>query len=459
MSIGFIHKNLRMYLLCFIVCCITLFTVEAVTSHELAMFEQLQKKWKIEGQALLDQRSTIPATNPQYTELTKKIVKAQYWEDYYKEAKIDKSSWWNIIANTVVWSMQDLSETALIMWESSENLLEKMYSANWSGLLKDAVDSLMRQKIRTLIRETFGGEYRIIEDHIIQNFILPKIESSKTQEYAQEAFGKVKEGLKDAYVEEVKRQAATLSKDKLKSYGETIAKRVGGAVDAAEFTIDMVQKYVLWDEAQGTIENMLSAIQNIQSREQCSVIKAFNIYLGKEEMTQKPVETTVKQENKPPTNLSSPAPVVIETISKDRETEPLWKVPAEERFASRTAEQVFADYGVHDGWRVEKTFLGEFHYDEKNSPRFQIKRWPDSSDYANQVMYIKGVNDHNYFVFTYEIAGKTYPSPAGMMMEETYGDIQRSWYPNGQIKEYKRFVSYSCVEHLRWDQMGNPISQ
>jgi hypothetical protein len=323
--------------------------------------------------------------------------------------------------------------------------------------MKDAVDSLMRQKIRAMMRNTFGTEYRTIEDHIISHFISPKIDSSKTQEYAQEAFGKVKDGLQDMYVEEVKRQAVGKTAEELKAYGDKIASRVGGAVSAAEFTFDMVQKYVMWDDAQATIQNLLSAIQKFQNREQCSVIKAFNIYLGKEEMTKAATEQTITTEEHSPTSQSTSLPLSSENTTEKSESQPLWKTPAEDRFVSRTAEQVFAEYGVNSLWRVERTFLGEFYYDEQGSPRFQIKRWPASSEYADQVMHIKGINDHKYFAFTYDLAGKTYPSPRGMMMEELNDDIQRSWYPNGQIKEYKRYVGYSCVEHLRWDQDGKSI--
>jgi hypothetical protein len=291
----------------------------------------------------------------------------------------------------------------------------------------------------------------------MSNFISPKIDSSKTQEYAQEAFGKVKDGLQDMYVEEVKRQAVGKTAEELKAYGDKIASRVGGAVSAAEFTFDMVQKYVMWDDAQATIQNLLSAIQKFQNREQCSVIKAFNIYLGKEEMTKAATEQTITTEEHSPTSQSTSLPLSSENTTEKSESQPLWKTPAEDRFVSRTAEQVFAEYGVNSLWRVERTFLGEFYYDEQGSPRFQIKRWPASSEYADQVMHIKGINDHKYFAFTYDLAGKTYPSPRGMMMEELNDDIQRSWYPNGQIKEYKRYVGYSCVEHLRWDQDGKSI--
>ena len=437
-----------------ILSCVPLF---ALTQHEIDMFNTLETKWKERNQALLQERNTLNVDDPRYLELTKAIVEANYKEQYYREAKIDRSSMWVVLTNTFVWSVSDLAETASIMWEQGEGILEKVYSANWSDLMKDAVDSLMRQKIRALIRDTFAAEYRTIEDHIMSNFISPKIDSSKTQQYAQEAFGKVKDNLKDIYVEEVKRQAVGKSAEELKAYGEKIASRVGGAVSAAEFTIDMVQKYVMWDDAQVTIQNLLSAIQNIKNREQCSVIKAFNIYLGKEEMTRPAVEKTTTAKVPSPVIQNAPLPVSSEEEREEQESEPLWKTPTEERFASRSVEQIFAEYGVNTLWRVEKTFMGEFHYDEKGALRFQIKRWPASSEYAGQVMHIRGMNDSNYFIFTYDIADKTYPSPAGMMMKEVTRDIQRSWYPNGQIQEYKRYVQSYCVEHLRWDQDGNLI--
>ena len=259
----------------------------ALTNNEIAMFKKLQKKWEQKEEKLFKQRSRVKASDPRYTKITKEIIKAGYWADYYKEAQTDKSTTWYIITNTIVWSAQDLQETASIMWNNSENLLEKAYTGKWTDLLKDSADSLMRQKIRKMMRRTFQGKtYPDIEDYIFTKFISPQLNKSKMDEYAEQSFGKAKDKLKDAYVDEVKRQAKSRSKADLEKYGKEIAGRVGGAVDAAEFTIDMVQKYIMWDEAQPTIENMLASIQKISKREKCSHIKAFNIYLGKEKMTE-----------------------------------------------------------------------------------------------------------------------------------------------------------------------------
>ena len=188
----------------------------ALTQNELAMFKTLESKWKQQGDALLQERSTVGASDPRYTELTKQIIKADYKESYYKEAQIDKSSMWVILTNTIIWSASDIAETANIMWDTSENLLQNIYTANWTALLKDTADALMRQKVRTMIRETFSQENRTIEDHILANFIMPKLEKSKTDGYAQQAYETVKEGLKDAYVDEVKRQAVGKSSEELK---------------------------------------------------------------------------------------------------------------------------------------------------------------------------------------------------------------------------------------------------
>ena len=136
-------------------------------------------------------------------------------------------------------------------------------------------------------------------------------------EYAEQSFGKAKDKLKDAYVDEVKRQAKSRSKGELEKYGKEIAGRVGGAVDAAEFTIDMVQKYVMWDEAQPTIENMLASIQQISKREKCSHIKAFNIYLGKEKMTETAADPGTQKFNPadPPEHYVDPAEYKPDTRS------------------------------------------------------------------------------------------------------------------------------------------------
>jgi hypothetical protein len=109
------------------------------------MFTTLETKWRERNQALLQERNALHVDDPRYLELTKAIVEANYKENYYQEAKIDRSSMWIVLTNTFVWSVSDLGETASIMWETSEKMLEKIYSANWSDLMKDAVDSLMRQ--------------------------------------------------------------------------------------------------------------------------------------------------------------------------------------------------------------------------------------------------------------------------------------------------------------------------
>lgn len=257
----------------------------ALTSHEIAMFKKLERKWTMRERVLMKQRSRIKGSDPRYTELTKKIIKAAYWQKYYRDAQVDKSTTWHIIKNTVVWSAQDLVEMGSIMWNESENLMEKLYTGNWTDLLKDAAESLMKQKVRKMVRERFGKSYPDMEQYIYTQFIAPKVDKSKLHQYAEDSFNKAKDRLKDAYVEEVKRQAKSRSKEELERYGKNIAKRVAGAVDAAEFSIDMVQKYVMWNDAQAAISNMLSHIKRIQKRESCSVVKAFNIYKGKEKMT------------------------------------------------------------------------------------------------------------------------------------------------------------------------------
>ena len=446
-----------------LVVCVMSFCVlplSAITQSELAMFKTLEGKWKQSAEGLYAQRSAISAEDPRYTELTKLIIKAEYKVDYYREAQIDRSSMWVILKNTVMWSAADLAETASIMWDTSENLLEKIYTANWSDLLKDTADALMRQKVRAMIRETLSQENRAIEDHIINSFILPKLEKSKTQEYAEEAFSKVKDGLKDAYVEEAKRQAVSKSSEELKAYGEKIAERVGGAVTAAEFSIDMVQKYVMWDDAQAAISTMLSAIQTIQKREECSVIKAFNIYLGKEEMT-KPEEPAAVAEQEP---AAVPASYQAAESSSEVETKPqkddevLWKEASEERFASRTGEQVIAEL-IEPDWNMKHTFAGDIYYDRNGSPRYQVKRWSESSEFAGQVVYIQGLNAPRHFYFYYEQNDKARPAPENMMLREVIGEnysnyLSRSWYLNGQIKEYKEYKYFSCIEHITWDENG-----
>lgn len=432
----------------------------AITQSELDMFRTLEGRWRQSSENLYRERDAVAADDPRYMELTQKIIKAEYKVNYYKEAQIDRSSMWVVLKNTIMWSASDLAETASIMWDTSENLLEKIYTANWSDLLKDTADALMRQKVRAMIRDTFSQENRAIEDHIISSFILPKLEKSKTQEFAQEAFSKVKDGLKDAYVEEAKRQAVTKTAGELKAYGDRIAERVGGAVGAAEFTIDMVQKYVMWDDAQATIRTMLSAIQTIQKREECSVVKAFNIYLGKEEMT-KPVEAAAVAEQEQPavpaSSQASESSSEVETIPQ-KDDEVLWKVASEERFASRTGEQVIAEL-IEPDWNVKHTFTGDIYYDRNGSPRYQVKRWSQSSEFAGQVVYIQGLNSPRHFYFYYEDNGKTRPAPGNMMLKEVIGEnyssyFSRSWYLNGQIKEYKEYKYFSCIEHITWDEDG-----
>ena len=439
---------------------ICLLPVSAITQSELDMFKTLEGKWKQSAESLYAQRSAVSAEDPRYTELTKQIIKAEYKVNYYKEAQIDRSSMWVILKNTVMWSAADLAETASIMWDTSENLMEKIYTANWSDLLKDTADALMRQKVRAMIREKFSQENRAIEDHIISSFISPKLDKSKTQEYAEKAFSQVKDGLKDAYVEEAKRQAVTKTAGELKAYGEKIAERVGGAVDAAEFTIDMVQKYVMWDDAQVAISSMLSAIQTIQKREECSIVKAFNIYLGKEKMTKPEVSATETAQVQPATPDGSP----VAESSPEIETKPqeddevLWKEASEERFASRTGEQVIAEL-IEPDWNVKHTFAGDIYYDHKGSPRYQVNRWSESSEFAGQVVHIQGLNSPKHFYFYYEDNGKARPAPDNMMLREVIGEnysnyLSRSWYLNGQIKEYKEYRYFSCIEHITWDEDG-----
>ncbi|MBN2859135.1 MAG: hypothetical protein JXK93_02590 [Sphaerochaetaceae bacterium] len=432
----------------------------AITQSELDMFRTLEGRWRQSSDNLYKERDAIGADDPRYMELTKQIIKAEYKVNYYKEAQIDRSSMWVILKNTVMWSASDLAETASIMWDTSENLLEKMYTANWSDLLKDTADALMRQKVRAMIRETFSQENRAIEDHIIGTFISPKLEKSKTEEYAEAAFSKVKDGLKDAYVEEAKRQAVTKTAGELKAYGEKIAERVGGAVSAAEFTIDMVQKYVMWDDAQVTIRSMLSAIQTIQRREECSVVKAFNIYLGKEEMTKPEVPAADTVQVQPAVPASSPdTDMISEAETKPQETEEiLWKEASEERFASRTPEQVIAEY-IDPAWSLKHTYVGDIYYDLNGSPRYQVKRWSESSEFAGQVLYIQGINTPKHFYFYHEVNGKSCPAPGNMMIKEVHGEnygnyLSRSWYLNGQIKEYKEYKYFSCIEHITWDEDG-----
>ncbi len=261
-------------------------TVYALTQHEIDMFKKLRSKWTLKEKSLLSQRDRLKAGDPAYTKLTSEIVKASYWIKYYGDAQIDKSTMWNVIKNTVVWSAQDLAETGSIMWNRSENLVQKAFEGKWADLMKDAADSLMRQKIRTIVRGALDGRvYTQIEDHIFNSFISPKIEKNRLHQYAETAFGKTKDKLKDAYVDELKRQAASRSKAELEVYAGKLAARVGGAVDAGEFTVDMVQKYVMWNEAQRPIAVMLDHIKKIQAREKCSYVKAFNIYMGKEKIT------------------------------------------------------------------------------------------------------------------------------------------------------------------------------
>lgn len=291
----------------------------ALTQHEISMFKKLQSKWERKSTVLMRQRSKLKGRDPAYTRLTKKIIKANYWSNYYTEAQIDKSTIWTIIKNTFVWTAQDLAEIGSIMWDSSEGLIQNLYEGKWTDILKSTTDSLMRQKIRKLIRNKFDGKaYKQIEDHIMDKFILPKLDKSKLHEYAETAFGKAKDKLQDAYVEEVKRQAASRSKAELQKYGEQIAARVGGAVSAAEFTLDMVQKYVMWNDAQKTITSMLSHIEKVKKRERCSYVKAFNIYLGKEKMTATAKKTKALKPDKPGKNPLSFHPHFVDPASVDK---------------------------------------------------------------------------------------------------------------------------------------------
>ena len=289
-----VHRTIALTVLLLMLVALPL---SALTDHEIAMFKRLEEKWEQSYHTLLSERASVPVDDSRYTELSKQLARAQYWSSYYREGQVDRSSWLTIIGNTIVWTATDLVEIAGIMWEQNDDLLEKIFTGKWADLMKDTVDSLMRQKIRSAMRDTFGGaSHGEIEDHIFDRFIAPKLDLSSIQQLADKSFAMAKDGLKDAYVTEVKRQAQHLGRDELQALGGELAQRVGGAVDAAEFTIDMAQKYVMWNEAQPTIAAMLSHIQQIALREECSHLRAFAIYLGKEELSvaieHEPVVTT-----------------------------------------------------------------------------------------------------------------------------------------------------------------------
>ncbi len=435
----------------------------ALTQHEIDMFKTLEAKWKTRAATLIAERSSVSPSDPRYTELTKLIVQADYKENYYKEAQIDRSSMWVVLTNTIVWSASDLAETATIMWSTSENLLENLYTANWTDILKDTADALMRQKVRKMIRETFGSENSAIEDHIISNFISPKLEKSKTQEYAEEAFGKVKDGLKDAYTDEVKRQAVGKTASELKEYGEKIAERVGGAVDAAEFTIDMVQKYVMWDDAQVTIQNMLSAIKTIQTREKCSLVKAFNVYLGKEELTKpKPDQTTASSATETASSSSSaPAP----------EAAPASSSPG----SPPTYAQIMAMY-LQPEWTLKETtdysyFLDrriavDLYYDPSGIARISVNYWDTARNVKDiwqiVVSIIDGEKSVDYkFLYT-DDNNKRKLSPTAtteFFTDITGKNIERTttWSPSGQMIGYDLFEDNHRMITQVWSEEGKLI--
>lgn len=146
--------------------------LSALTSHEIEMFTQLEQRWHSRYDQLLEQRASVSAEDPRYIELSKELVKAQYWKGYYQEAQIDRSSWWHIITNTITWTANDLLEISTIMWENNDDLLEKIYTGRWADLMRDTVDGLMRQKLRASMRAHFGGKtYSTIENHIFTTFI------------------------------------------------------------------------------------------------------------------------------------------------------------------------------------------------------------------------------------------------------------------------------------------------
>ncbi|MFA5097772.1 MAG: hypothetical protein WC490_04000 [Candidatus Margulisiibacteriota bacterium] len=440
----------------------------ALTGHEIEMFKKLQNKWESKGKALMAQRNSVKPLDPRYTDLTKQIIKADYWENYYREAQIDRSTAWEIIKNTAVWSAQDVAEMSSIMWEKSEDLLSKVYEAKWSDLMKDAADSLMRQKLRKMMRDEFGGKtYEQIEDHIIDNFVLPKLDKSKVRELAEQAFGKAKDALKDAYVEEVKRQAKSRTKEQLQEYGEAIAKRVGGALDAAEFTVDMVQKYVLWDEAQPAVKNMLSQIQKISVREKCSHIKAFNIYLGKEKMTANPEEKPSADKSEKP--AATPAPEAEKTAPAAAEPKKT-SAPSEKTAASggnyrdsRVAPTVSEVLGRHvkPGWKKVQGSSAGADYDayyEGLESRVVVNYFGRDRGKVTAILVGSPRSSYN---FGFRVKGKWTPSTSGRAIEEYHGSstdkgeyIEKEWYPNGQIKKFYVRVNGKKTMSLDWDEKG-----
>lgn len=443
--------------------------LSALTSHEVEMFTQLEQRWNSRYDQLLEQRSAVSVDDPKYVELSKDLVKAQYWSGYYQEAQIDKSSWWNIITNTITWTVNDLIEIATIMWENNDDLLEKIYTGKWADLMRDTVDGLMRQKLRASMRSHFGGNtYSTIENHIFTNFISPKLSPSLVEQLADKAFSTAKDGLKDAYVNEVKRHAKGLDEKGLTALGGKLAEQVGGAVDAAEFTIDMAQKYVLWQEAQPAVESMLSHIQQIATREKCSHLKAFDIYLGKEQLT---VPVEVKTEPPPP-------PTVVKTVTASTQITPS---PVEEQDETETIDEASLIYGSYRFASVDEAKAR--HFDDRwTTERYdnEIQYYDESLGYMASIYYTDdrcitiesidvgygsiitedGTGRHIYNFTYYDDDFNQRPSLDGRAISEVHVDTTReisvSRYETGGLNSYRVKPAgefYFTVDYS-WDRSG-----
>ena len=294
-----------------------------------------------------------------------------------------------------------------------------------------------------MIRAQFDGKnYQQIEDHTYDQFIAPKVDKSKAHEYAEEAFGKAKDKLKDAYIEEVKRQATTRSKKELESYGKKIAERVSGAIDAAEFSIAMIQKYVMWNDAQRTISTMLNHIKKIKMREKCSYVKAFNIYLGKEKMSSKSQRGSKK--NKKGKNPLSFHPNYVDPMSPKINKKPptlqeaLSEIPSGyKRSPYRSPNQCY------------DAFL-----DKKGKPSGCVILY---SKCTKKIAHITTSYKKYYKVTAFHANQKA----SSQEYKTSYPHnkrigIMRAWLQNGSISHWLRYKNGELLTEIRFNYGGKP---
>lgn len=290
-------------------------TLGALSAQQKEDLKRYEKMWQERKDKLSEEiraYEDIDSSHPDYArykELAGQLVEAHKKTLIYKEAQETEAGWVTVIRDTLVFTLQDGVTLAKMMWAEHENLLLDIFKGKWKELAQSLLSQTIKLNLGKKVEARLGFACPAAVEHFFTQMIEPKVQKDKLQEKAEEAAGKAKEWLQKKYVEEAKKiamekgekelaalvkkgaseTAMQSAREKVKDIGENLAKKVGAAIEAFEFTVEAAQKLFLLGESMDSIEGMIGQMGKTADmyrkyEKSTSCRDVFDIFMGRKEI-------------------------------------------------------------------------------------------------------------------------------------------------------------------------------